>query len=105
MDQEDILQKVANIDKTKFIRCSFDDIEVGDIVLSFTGTHSQKYFNRYGYEEYNMEKYGILLEKNFECPGQSIVLAYNENKDMFDRTNLYSDPGSSGWYSLQKYVG
>ena len=101
---EDILQTVATIDKTKFQSCCFNSMKVGDIVLSCTGTHSLiKYLNRPGYEQYNMEKYGILLEKNLECPGQSVILAYDETTDTFKRVNLYSDPGSSGWYSLQKY--
>lgn len=100
---EDILQTIATIDKTKFVSCCFENMEVGDIVLSFTGTNSLKYLNCPGYEQYNMEKYGILLEKDLECPGQSMILAYDEKDDAFKRVNLYSDPGSSGWYSLQKY--
>ena len=102
-DLEDILQTVATIDKTKFQSCCFDSMKVGDIVLSCTGTHSLKYLDRFGYEQYNMEKYGILLEKNLECPGQSMILAYDEINDIFKRVNFYDDPGSSGWFSLQKY--
>jgi hypothetical protein len=105
MDNMELLKdKVRNIDEQYFVSQWFRELQVGDIVSSSTMTYSQKYFDREGYEQYNMKKYGILLTKNEEYPQDSILLQYDSDSDSFVETNLYADPGTSGIVELQKYM-
>jgi hypothetical protein len=97
-------KEFAMLDKKKFVDFNFDQLQVGDIVLSFTATNSQKYLIREGYEDYNMEKIGILLEKNEDDPQNSTILAYDRLTKTFSETNFYRNPGTSGIFYLQKYV-
>ncbi len=97
-----------NLDHNKFKQISFDDLKVGDIVMSVTYTYSQKYFMIEGYEEYNMSKIGILLTKDEESPGRSrlykkVVSDDSGDSDEFEETNFYCDPMNSGSISLYKY--
>jgi hypothetical protein len=82
--------------------CNFYQLNVGDFIKSQTMTNSQKYFCKPGYEQYNMTKCGILLEKNNDNPENSVILCYNGEYESFYRTNLYSDPGTSGCFCLYK---
>jgi hypothetical protein len=101
---EGLKDKVRNLNRSNFVPCSFDEMNNGDIVLSWTMTNSQKYLLKPGYEDYNKIKYGVLLEKNIEYPQSSILLEYDLCSDTFEETNFYVDPGTSGGYSLEKYI-
>ena len=57
--------------KIEIVPTSFEKLNVGDIVMSRTFTYSQKYMLDDSYEEYNMEKIGILLTKDHEYPNKS----------------------------------
>ncbi len=89
----------------KFIQISFEELKPGDIVMSFTFTYSQKYMILEGYEEYNSMKYGILLSKDQTNPSNSLMYQTMDNSGFnFVETKLYADPGSSGKYTLYKYI-
>jgi hypothetical protein len=85
-----------------FEQCSFDEMKVGDIVSSWTMTNSQKYLFKEGFEEYNMEKKGILIKKNNDNPELSEIFQYDSKTDTFKVTNLYRDPGTSGMYGFKR---
>jgi hypothetical protein len=91
-----------NLDEGKFIPCSFDELKEGDIVRSITMTNSQKYFKE-GYEDYNMIKTGILIKKNTIFPENSILRMYIEDNQV-EEVVLYVDAGTSGYFSLYKYL-
>jgi len=86
----------------KFALTTFEDIQVGDIIMTQTTTYSQKYFDVPGYEDFNMTKIGILLEKNLQEPAKSIIYKYNKDKDDFEETNIYTDPMNSGYFLIYK---
>ncbi len=92
-----------NLSPKYFIQIPFEELKVGDVVKSSTMTYSQKYMLYDGYEEYNMIKIGILLEKNEENPGASKFFQHID-KDKFVETNLFADPGSSGFVAIYKYI-
>jgi hypothetical protein len=91
-------------DYENFIRSSFDELAVGDIVCVTQGTYSQKYCLEDYYSDYNCVKYGILLTKNQENPSASILYIYNSENATFEERNLYYDPGTSGYYIFDKYI-
>jgi hypothetical protein len=94
-----------NLKHEKFMQVAFEDLKVGDIVKTITMTYSQKYILYEGYEEYNMEKIGILLEKNNNSNGSSRLYRYLYNEeDHFEETSLYTDPGTSGYFIIYKYL-
>lgn len=97
------LDVLKTIDTKNFVRCNIEELAEGDIVGSFTYTHSQKYFDKPGFEEYNMIKYGILHKIN-DPYGDSIITIYNSEVDNFEQTRFYSDPGSSGGFFVMKYI-
>lgn len=101
---EILKSKVKKLNTQNFVPCCFEDMKNGDIVLSWTITNSQKYLLRKGFEDYNKTKYGILIQKDNNFPQNSIMLEYDSYTGEFIATNLFSDPGSSGEYSLQKYI-
>lgn len=89
----------------KFILVSFEELKHGDIVMSHTYTHSQKYMMVEGYEEYNCMKHGVLLTKNESNPEKSILYTILDSSGFdFVETNLYANPGSSGGFTLYKYI-
>lgn len=90
-----------NLVQKYFIQVPFEDLKVGDIVQTTTITYSQKYTLYDGYEEYNMTKVGILLEKNMNNPGSSRLYRYVDG--VFEETNLFADPGTSGFVGIHKY--
>jgi hypothetical protein len=94
-----------NFNAKTFDYCTFAELNIGDFVRSQTMTNSQKYFNKPGFEQYNMTKYGMILEKDLNNPQNSIILCYNNEDNTFYRTNLYTDPGTSGGFYLCKYIG
>lgn len=88
-----------------FINVPFNKLKVGDIVISYTYTHSQKYMIFEGYEEYNCMKYGILLTKNKINPEKSILYTIVDEEEYdFEEQNLYADPGKSGGFILYKCI-
>jgi hypothetical protein len=91
-------------DDEKLVICEFNEINDGDIISSFTITHSQKYLLKEGCEEYNMKKIGIMLRKNNDDPEESIIFAYDKITKTFFETNFYKNPGTSGCFILKKYV-
>ena len=93
-----------NLAYENFMQVSFEDLKVGDIVKSVTMTYSQKYTLYAGYEEYNMEKIGVLLEKNNGNNGQSRLYRYLGDNDNFEEVSLYADPGTSGYFIIYKYL-
>jgi hypothetical protein len=93
-----------NLQQNNLKYSKFDDLAEGDIVESTTMTNSQKYFYRYGYEEYNMTKLGILINKNNKYPEESIILMYNGDAKTYTKANLFRDPGTSGCVSFRKYL-
>lgn len=101
---EDIKQKIMTFDNKKFEKSNFDQLKVGDIVLSSTMTFSQKYFLKEGYEDYNMEKYGVLMEKNENDPENSVILVYDSITETFSEAYFYRNPGTSGCFCLKKYI-
>ena len=90
-----------NLVQEHFIQVPFEDLKVGDVVQTTTLTYSQKYTLYDIYEEYNMTKIGILLEKNMKYPGESRLYRYIDGE--FEETKLYADPGTSGFVSIYKY--
>jgi hypothetical protein len=92
----------CDLDDTKFVLCSFDELEEGKLVRSMTMTYSQKYFLKEGYEDYNMIKTGILIKKDLRAPYNSMVRIFTDEGPI--NTYLYVDPGTSGCYSFYKYV-
>jgi hypothetical protein len=101
---ETLKNELLNLKYDKFVSATFDELNVGDIVMSETMTFSQKYIFKEGCEEYNMKKYGILTEKNLETPGLSTIIIYDEIKNKFTETNLFANPGTSGYFSFRKYI-
>lgn len=97
-----LLNCVCNAQSSDFEACGFDSLHEGDIVLSMTMTHSQKYVFKEGYEDYNMVKHGILLYKNMDDPEKSVLFRYDSETKSFTMTNLYKNPGSSGSFVLKK---
>ena len=97
-----LCERVRGVNLSQFIVCEFDDIHEGDIVMTVTMTHSQKYLLKEGYEDYNMIKYGILLQKDIINPEMSTLFRYDEYTRSFTMTNLYKNPGSSGTFILKK---
>jgi len=100
--------KIKNIDKTKFIICDMSDINCGDIIMSHTFTYSQKYLLDDSYSEYNMVKYGILIEKNETNYGDSKIIRFEKLSDghiNYTESHLYLDMGTrSGCVQIYKYV-
>lgn len=94
---------LINTNMQNFKDCRFEDLQVGDIVCSWTMTYSQKYLLKDGYEELNMTKYGILLNKDKINPENSEILQYDLIQNKLVITKLYKDPGTSGTYRCQKY--
>ncbi len=92
-----------NLDLNKFKLCSFEELKVGDIVKTSTMTFSQKYMLWDGYEDCNMTKIGILLNKS-KYPGDSTLFKYNFESNEFEETILYRDVGSSGCVTIEKYI-
>ena len=93
--------------KGKFIPVSFEELKVGDIVKSITFTYSQKYLLDDLYEEYNMEKIGVLLTKDEEYRTKSKIYrlkAFGEDYSEFEIENLYVDAGSSGGFEFFKLI-
>jgi hypothetical protein len=101
---EETKQKIMMLYYKKFVNSNFDELQIGDIVLSSTITYSQKYFLKEGYEDYNMQKYGVLLHKKVNDPENSIILAYDPSTKTFSETYFYKNPGTSGCFYLKKYV-
>ncbi|ATZ81050.1 hypothetical protein BMW23_1005 [Bodo saltans virus] len=104
----DSLQKSIDIfdnelQDENFKLINFNDLQEGNIVMSITMTNSQKYFDRFGYEEYNMTKIGILIKKNYENYGDSTILQYDNYKKCYTKTHFYSDPLSSGNVAIYQY--
>lgn len=98
-DWENILSSYNN-----FVQVSFEELKHGDIVMSSTFTYSQKYLMVEGYEEYNCMKFGVLLEKDLTNPNKSLMYQILDSSGFdFVETNLYSNPGSSGGFTLYKY--
>lgn len=91
-----------NIDYTKFVRCQFEELVEGTLVRSITMTYSQKYFLRDDCEDYNATKTGILIKKDINSPYNSLIRIITDEGTI--DTCLYVDPGSSGCYSLYKYL-
>ena len=99
-DWEVILSSYNN-----FVQVSFEELKHGDIVMSLTYTYSQKYMMVEGYEEYNCMKHGVLLTKNESNPEKSVMYKINDNEGFeFEEVNLYANPGSSGGFTLYKYI-
>ena len=98
------LINLINIDNIhqNFRDCSFDDLNEGDIVYSWTMTYSQKYLLKEEFKDYNMVKIGILLNKNYNNKELSIILKYDNETKVFTETNLYRDPGTSGSFGFNK---
>lgn len=89
--------------KHKLIPITFDLLEIGDIVISKTFTYSQKYMLDEFYDEYNMEKIGILLTKDKEYPNKSkLYRIINKESNEYEQCDLYADAGSSGGFYLFK---
>jgi hypothetical protein len=99
-----LIKDFDNLKHEKFMQVAFEDLKVGDIVKTITTTYSQKYILYEGYEEYNMVKIGIILEKNNENNGQSRLYRYLSEKNNFEETSLYADPGTSGYFIIYKYL-
>lgn len=98
------MQKIfKSLNPQYFKNCDIEDINIGDIIQTSTFTNSQKYFERYGYGQYNMTKTGILIEKNEENFADSEMLKFNFTEGIFTREKIYSDPGTSGGVCLAKY--
>lgn len=96
--------EVISEDSDNFARKSFDELAVGDIICVNQGTYSQKYCMEDYYSDYNSVRYGILLTKNQENPSLSILYTYNFENGTFEERNLYYDPGTSGYYTFEKYL-
>ena len=64
---------------------------------------SEKLKAKEGYEDYNMIKTGILKEKNTIFPENSKLWIY-ENGQFEKEVVLYVDAGTSGYFSLYKYL-
>lgn len=92
------------LDDQKFQSCSFDEMNVGDIVKITTFTNSQKYFFKGGYEDLNMTKTGILIEKNIEKHDLSKMLKYEQDTGLFSNEYLFRNPGTSGGYYFERYI-
>jgi hypothetical protein len=90
-------------DNKQFIYCCFNDLKIGDIVSSITFTNSQKWLSREGYDEYNMEKQGIMMQIN-TIPEKSIIKRYDKYKNIFYDDIFYCDPGTSGGVIFKKYI-
>jgi hypothetical protein len=99
-----------NISCKDFVLTTFDQLKIGNIVMSVTFTYSQKYFMTEGYEEYNMSKIGILLTKDEEKNGNSLIYRrifsedYEEDNIHFEETKFYADPMNSGIVQIYKHV-
>jgi hypothetical protein len=99
-----MIKTFKTLDFDKFQFCGFTELKIGDIVMSQTYTNSQKYLDKFGYEEYNMTKIGIFIEKNNEVLELSNMLKYDQETDSFIRESLFSNPGTSGGYYFKRYV-
>jgi hypothetical protein len=91
-----------DIDYTKFVLCQFEELVEGTLVRSITMTYSQKYFLMDGCEDYNAIKTGILVKKDINYPYNSLIRIMTDEGPL--NTCLYVDPGTSGCYSLYKYL-
>lgn len=74
---------------------SIKDLNIGDYVRSTVGTYSQKYLLWEGYEEYNCTKVGTIIQLG-ETFFDTIIMT-----DDGDEIYLASDPGSSGFVSIE----
>lgn len=92
-----------SLNYANFKDCKFEDMNIGDIVMSTTFTHSQKYFDKLGFEDVNMRKIGILIEKNESDFENSVILKYDYINNTFTKEKFFRNPGSSGGYYLKKY--
>jgi hypothetical protein len=98
-----------NLNFKHFEQCTFEDLKLGDIVMSVVSTYSQKYIMCSGYEEYNMKKIGVLLTKEKKNPEKSLLYQkmfienYGNESNDFQDVCLYSDPGTSGYVVLYRY--
>ncbi len=86
-----------------FQQTSFNNLINGDIVKTTTMTYSQKYLLYDDYKDYNTTKMGVLIYKNNDDPSNSILYMYNYDTNNFIESKLYSDPGTSGCFFIEKY--
>jgi hypothetical protein len=91
------------LNRDNFKCCGMEDINPGDIIMTATFTNSQKYFYKFGCEEYNMTKVGIFISKNDENFEDSMMLRYNIETKTFTFEILFKNPGTSGGFYLKKY--
>lgn len=103
-----MLHLFKTLDLTRFQLVTKDNItnlKIGDIVMSQTYTYSQKYFNKPGYESFNITNIGILIKKNNEqLPDSYEILQYHSETNNFILSFFFNDPGSSGSYNIYLYV-
>jgi hypothetical protein len=102
-DQTIILLKELCEQNPNFKSAKFQDLEVGNIVLSTTMTNSQKYLEKNGFEQYNTTKIGILIYANVTNPEKSLIYTFDTKTNKFVRSVFYADPGTSGTVYLKKY--
>ncbi len=93
---------IDNLNEKLFYSTTFDTLKAGDIIRISVNTYSQKYTLYPGYEEYNSTKIVVLLEKNIDSPGNSTVITRDDSGE-WTETIFYSDPGTSGWITIEKY--
>ena len=79
-----------------------NDLQVGDVVKSEVYTYSQKWLLREGYEEVNMKKIGILINKDEEGDGEKSTLYICDGIN-YKEMRLYVNPYNSGFINLYRY--
>jgi len=72
------------------------NISVGDLIRGTTGTYSQKWLVKPGYEDYNDVKTGVVIS----CGEDEMPRI---RTDAGEEVSACLDPGTSGWFSVERY--
>jgi hypothetical protein len=78
---------------------SWNEVHKGDLIIGTNYTWSLKYFDKFGYDQYNNTRKGIVISENHGSWFDIIIV--NENNE--EEFAVY-DCGSSGEFYIQKYL-
>jgi hypothetical protein len=82
-----------------YIVKSWNEINKGDLIIGTNYTHSAKYLDLEGYEEYNRSCKGVVISDNHKS-WFDIVILNEDNEEEF----VVYDCGSSGEFYIQKFI-